>query len=359
MQIPLNDLDEARRVLDICNACRYCEGLCGTFKAMTDYRSFAQADLNYLANLCHNCTACYHDCQYAPPHEFDVNVPVALSRVRTDSYQQYAWPGMLARGFRRNGWVVCSSVALVFAVFVGVVSSLLGADRLSRAFTGPGSFYQVVDHGVMMGTAGLTFGFALLCMAAGARRFWRDLGGGGLTAVGLARALRDAAQLRHLDGGHGAGCNVADDRPTQRRRVYHQLTMWGFALCFAATCVATWYHYGLGLVAPYALLSWPVVLGTVGGIGLLVGPAGLMHERRRLAEAVRTPDLADMDDVLSGMLILVSLTGLVLLAARETAAMPVLLLTHLGLVLGFFVAIPYSKFVHMVYRLLALLHFHR
>ena len=32
-------------------------------------------DLNYLANLCHQCGACYPDCQYSPPHEFNVNVP--------------------------------------------------------------------------------------------------------------------------------------------------------------------------------------------------------------------------------------------------------------------------------------------
>ena len=75
-------VEEARRLLEICNACRYCEGLCATFQAMASRRSFADADVDYLANLCHNCTACYHDCQYAPPHDFDVNVPVALADVR-------------------------------------------------------------------------------------------------------------------------------------------------------------------------------------------------------------------------------------------------------------------------------------
>ena len=66
---------EAARALQICNACRYCEGFCAVFPAMTRRLEFAEADVHYLANLCHNCGACLHACQYAPPHEFAVNVP--------------------------------------------------------------------------------------------------------------------------------------------------------------------------------------------------------------------------------------------------------------------------------------------
>ena len=83
-------LAEADRLMTICNACRYCEGLCAVFPAMEMRRTFADSDLNYLANLCHQCGACYSDCQYSPPHEFNVNVPAALATLRNDSYAQYA-----------------------------------------------------------------------------------------------------------------------------------------------------------------------------------------------------------------------------------------------------------------------------
>ena len=66
---------DARRAMEICNACRYCEGFCAVFPAMTLRREFTDGDLNYLANLCHNCRGCFYSCQYAPPHEFGVNVP--------------------------------------------------------------------------------------------------------------------------------------------------------------------------------------------------------------------------------------------------------------------------------------------
>ena len=109
---------------------------------------------------------------------------------------------------------------------------------------------------------------------------------GSLTGSGATLELRvsdpvlfagraDALSLRYLGGGHGEGCNNADDAFTLSRRWLHHFTFYGFLLCFAATSVATLYHYLLDWPAPYPLSSLPVLLGTAGGIGLLVGPAGL------------------------------------------------------------------------------------
>src|SRR6187399_1822255 len=95
-------LAEADRLMTVCNSCRYCEGLCAVFPAMEMRRSFADGDLNYLANLCHGCGACYVDCQFSPPHEFDVNVPLTLAKVRADSYRTYTWPKVFQPLFISN-----------------------------------------------------------------------------------------------------------------------------------------------------------------------------------------------------------------------------------------------------------------
>ena len=55
------------------------------------------------------------------------------------------------------------------------------------------------------------------------------------------------------------------------------------------------------------------------------------------------------------MLLLSSLTGLLLLALRETAAMSWLLIVHLGVVLALFASLPYGKFMHGKFRFAALL----
>ena len=57
--------------------------------------------MNYLANLCHNCTECIHACQYSPPHQFAVNVPMALAKIRLRSYEKYCWPRALGWAFLR------------------------------------------------------------------------------------------------------------------------------------------------------------------------------------------------------------------------------------------------------------------
>src|SRR5437879_997394 len=111
-------LAEADRLMTVCNSCRYCEGLCAVFPAMEMRCAFPDGDLNYIANLRHGCGACYVDCQFSPPHEFDVNVPKVLAQVRADSYAAYAWPRVFAPAFARNGLAISIVAALSVAAFV-------------------------------------------------------------------------------------------------------------------------------------------------------------------------------------------------------------------------------------------------
>jgi citrate/tricarballylate utilization protein len=347
-------LREADRLMTVCNACRYCEGLCAVFPAMEMRRTFNDGDLNYLSHLCHQCGACFHDCQYSPPHEFDVNVPATLATLRNDSYAAYAWPGFLAGAFARNGLVVTSLTALSVAAFV--IGFVGFADPAALWSAQAGDFYKVMPHGAMVALFGLVALYAILAFVFSLRAFWRDIHGDAPRAgfAALWRALADTFSLRYLGGG-GGGCTSESERPSGQRRLYHHVTFYGFLLCFAATSVATLYHYGFGWRAPYALTSLPVLLGIVGGIGLLVGPAGLFVLARR-----RDPILVDrartgMDTAFIAMLFLTSLTGFLLMILRDSAAMGLLLSLHLGVVLGLFLSLPYGKFVHGLYRLLALI----
>ena len=103
--------------------------------------------------------------------------------------------------------------------------------------------------------------------------------------------------------------------------------MYGFALCLASTAIATLYHYVLGWHAPYPLLSLPVLLGTVGGLGLVAGPVGLLVLRRRQHRLLTDPAQQSMDLGFSALLLACGISGLALLALRETAALPLPLAT--------------------------------
>jgi citrate/tricarballylate utilization protein len=354
-------LAEADRLMTVCNSCRYCEGLCAVFPAMEMRRAFPDGDLNYLANLCHACGACYHDCQFAPPHEFDVNVPKTLAEVRNQSYAAYAWPRAFAGLFARNGLVVAIAAALSVAVFILGFVAWHDPAVLFGVHAGPGAFYRLMPHNAMALLFGAAFLYAIVAMAMSVRMFWRDIGpspGGPAGLRALWQAVGDAGRLRYLDGG-GVGCFNEDDRPTDRRRIYHHLTFYGFLLCFAATTVATGYHYVLGLEAPYPWYDLPVVLGTLGGIGLLIGPVGLLAAKWRREAALQDEPRFGMDVAFIVMLFLTSLTGLALLVLRETGAMGVLLALHLGVVFALFVTMPYGKFVHGLYRFAALVRYAR
>jgi citrate/tricarballylate utilization protein len=334
-------LAEGRRILTICNACRYCEGYCAVFPAM-ERRSFHAADLHYLANLCHNCAECYYACQYAPPHEFAVNVPQVLAGIRLDSYRHYARPRFAAQLFGRSG-------RLALAVLVVALAAMFLQSNTKKA----GTFYDVIPHGAMVSVFGAA---GLLIVAA----FAAGVAASGLTVRAsrseLLSAVRSIFSLEYLASG-GVGCTYPDARHSLARRWFHHATFYGFLLCFASTTVAAWYHYALGRRAPYPYLSLPVMLGTLGGLGLLIGPVGLWKLKRRRDTAIVDLRQDGLDTTFLALLFATSFTGLLLLVLRQTPLMPPLLVVHLAIVLALFATLPYGKFVHGIYRAAALLRY--
>ena len=347
------EVAEVARQMQICNACRYCEGYCAVFPAMTRRLEFGHADVHYLANLCHNCGACLHACQYAPPHEFAVNVPQAMAVVRVQTYADFAWPRAAGRLYQRNGLTLALATAAGLALFL-VLMLLWSRGSLFHAPLA-GNFYAVFPHNTLVLMFGAVFAFSMAALAVGVANFWRNVSPGAASPPAIAEATGNALSLKYLDGGHGQGCNESDDAFTLWRRRFHHFTFYGFMLCFAATSTATLYHYLLNWPAPYPLTSLPVLLGTAGGIGLLIGPAGLwwlnLRRHPQHGDAAQKP----MDRGFIALLFFTSLTGLALLAWRDTGAMALLLAVHLGVVMALFLTLPYGKFAHGFYRSAALL----
>ncbi|MBS9721815.1 tricarballylate utilization 4Fe-4S protein TcuB [Tianweitania sp. BSSL-BM11] len=344
---------EAERLMTICNSCRYCEGLCAVFPAMELRRSYENRDLDYLANLCHGCGACYVDCQFSPPHEFKVNVPRTLAQLRGVSYRSHAWPGFMRPMFDRNGLAIAVVTALSIAGFI-LGFALWHDPRV--LFLGEGQFYRLMPHNVMAPLFGAAFLFSLLALGMGFRSFWCDIGARSVSAGSggsLLQASRDAAALRYLDGG-GVGCYNEDERPTDNRRLFHHLTFYGFLLCFASTSSGTIYHYAFDWPAPYGLLTLPKLFGIPGGIGLVVGSLGLIHAKLVRDRALMDPTKFGMDTAFLLMMLVTGLTGLLLMVLRETPAMGITLAVHLGAVFALFLTMPYGKFVHGIYRFGAL-----
>lgn len=345
---PVDLTAEGARIMTICNSCRYCEGYCAVFPAMEKRLVFTPADLNYLANLCHNCGECFYACQYAPPHEFAVNVPVVLAQIRVASYSGYTAPAQLAPAFRNSG-----RVAALAVVASGIAIWLLAEGEANSL---PGDFYSVIPHRMMALVFSAAAAVVGAVMLAGLRRFWRETAERLPSARALIQALGNILRLEYLRSG-GAGCTYPDATHSDARRWFHHATFYGFACCFASTSIAAFYHFALGLQAPYDYLSLPVIFGTIGGAGMLIGPAGLYVLRRKQDAAIAESGETRLSTTLIAMLFLTSLSGLALLALRGTATMPLLLKLHLAIVLAFFITIPYGKFVHGIWRAAALVRY--
>ena len=348
---------EAARVMSICNACRYCEGHCAVFQAMELRLEFNADTVDYLANLCHNCGACYHNCQYAPPHEFQLNVPAAMAELRQENYGVYAWPGFMGKLFVNNGlWVSLLSIVVIAAFFAATVI-LTGADFFAVHDT---AFYGVIPHNVLAALFGAVGGFVLLALVASTAKFWRTMQLPNplkLDYPQVYQGIKDALSLKYLDGGNGQGCSYPDETPSMARRWFHQMTFWGFMLCFAATSSGTIMHYGFDMQAPYGFTSLPKLFGIVGGLGLIVGPIGLLVLKKRADTAPKGKTNKGMDISFLVLLLLTSITGLGLMIVRDTPYVGIALCLHLGVVLTLFLSMPYGKFIHGFYRLIALIVF--
>lgn len=314
-------LAETRRILTLCTVCNYCNGFCEMFRAAERRRAFSDGDLAYLAHLCHDCRNCRPACQYAPPHPFAIDVPRTLAELRRQSW----------RGRPFLAWAL---VVLIPALTLALVPW----EVLFARHIGPGAFYAVQPWSVLCTVAAAPLLWSSVGLGLGIRRFWRDSGGGTPSWRAARAAWGDMLTLHNLKGG-----GIACDGGAARRWFHHALVL-GFLLCFTATAIATLYHHVLGWQAPYPLFSLPVVLGTLGGLGMMVGSGGLM--------AIKTERT---DYALPCLLFAIAATGLALLAWRETAAMGLLLAIHLGCVAAFFATLGHGKFAHAPYRAAALL----
>ena len=196
--------------MQICNACRYCEGFCAVFPAMTRRLEFAKADVNYLANLCHNCGACYTPANTRRRTSSGSTCRRRWPRCASETYAEYAWPPALGALYKRNGLTVGARAGRRS----GTVSDT--RPRAARLAAAAAAGRQLLRGLPAQPDGGHVRRWSSVF------RCWRwawASGASGATSRRLrasgpavAEATRNVLALTYLDGGHGDGCNESDDR---------------------------------------------------------------------------------------------------------------------------------------------------
>ncbi|WP_144669851.1 tricarballylate utilization 4Fe-4S protein TcuB [Campylobacter jejuni] len=340
--------EEARKSCIICNSCRYCEGLCAVFPAMEKKREFSLKDMDYLANLCHQCSECFYDCQYAQPHEFNVLIPKQFAALRQYSYEKYAFPNFLGLAFRKNA--VLTSIVLILCLFFGFWSASTYEGENVK-----GKFFAIVSYDYMVSIFATVSLLVLLALVGSVAKFYHAIEIKNLNFTVFIKSLKDALSLKYLGGHKNEGCTYPNEKRSNIRKIFHHFTAYGFLFCFIATSLGAFYHHFLNLVAPYDFTQLPKIFGSLGGIMLCIGTLGLFVLKSVADKNIVDSQSMGMDYVFIFMLFLVSFTGLLLMLLKQSYFLPYMLWFHLSCVLAFFIMMPYSKFVHMFYRFVALL----
>ena len=360
------DLDWKRRIigldahdLSLCYQCGTCTAVCPVSTADNPFPRKEMVWVQWglkeraLGNasiwLCHQCGTCN---AYCPRDAKPSNVMAAL---RDDSIAHYAVPRFLGRALNdpRALPLLFAIPAVIFLAILGGLGHLtsLPEGRIVFSRFMPIAYIEVVFVAAMA--------LSLLGAVASGARYWRAMGaatppGGRGARVDLLGTLGQIFRHRRFDQ-----CgDVPGTRRTHKEHLHrsHMAVFYGFL-----GLVVTTTSVGIGIYAFGYLTPWPLwhpvkILGNLSGAAVIAAVGVFLW--RRIADQRRAGKSTYSDWLFLTILGLTTLTGFFcqwLRLAGLRAAYP-MYFVHLVLIFFLLVYIPYSKFAHLVYRTLAMLH---
>ncbi len=291
--------------------------------------------------LCHQCNDCTQRCPR------DARPGDVLQIIRALAIEALAFPRFLGRlaGDAARTWPLLIGAPVLFWVAVLAGTGLLSVPAGTLAYD------RFVPHWLIYAVFFPVTGWVAYASWVSGRRFWSLLGDGsprsGAFLTHLAPVLTEIATHKRF-----ASCEAA--RP---RRVGHLLLLWGFVGAAVTSGLLVVALYVLQAEMPLPLEHPFKILGNVSGILLVVG--GVLLVATRLRDGDRAGVSTAFDTFFLVVVISVIASGVLaevgrfLMPAEIACAIYVV---HLGAVLSLFLTFPYSKFAHMLYRTLALVH---
>lgn len=301
--------------------------------------------------LCHQCASCT---VYCPR---DANPASVMAALRDYSITHYAVPAALGRALAEP-----RHLPLLFAIPTLIWLALLAwLGHLGRLPEGPVVFSKLIP---IIYIEAIFVAFVVLAGAgatAGGIRYWtamsRQTGGNGRGPRGaLLPTLLTILRHRKF-----ADCqsDPVGSRKTYKAHLHrsHLAVFYGFL-----GLVVTTTSVGIGIYAFGYLTPWPLwhpvkILGNASGLAVVA--ALLVFGYRRIADGEKAGKSSYSDWLFLAILLLTTLTGflcqLLRLADAPRLAYP-MYVVHLVFIFVLLVYIPYSKFAHLVYRTVAMLH---
>jgi quinone-modifying oxidoreductase subunit QmoC len=364
------DFDWKRQILDldahdlsVCYQCGTCTAVCPISTADNPFPRKEMVWVQWglkeraLGNasiwMCHQCGTCN---TYCPRDAKPANVMAAL---RDYSITHYAVPAFMGRALSAPRYL-----PLLFAIPAVIFLAVLGwLGHLTALPQGRIVFSQFIPIAYIEAVFLAAIGLSMLGAAAGGVRYWKAMRAASAASANghdlrrrLAATLVDI--LSHTRFGQ---CNEEPPgtRRTRKEHVHraHLAVFWGFL-----GLVVTTASVGIGIYAFGYLTPWPFwhpvkILGNLSGAAVIVALSVFLW--RRIADQRAAGKSTYSDWLLLVILLLTTLTGFASQGLRLADVRPLaypMYFVHLLLVFFLLVYLPYSKFAHMVYRTLAMLH---
>lgn len=318
--------------------------------------------------LCHQC----NDCSVMCPR--GGNPGDVLAAARHFAYQHYAVPSFLGRALATP-----KALPALLAVPVVILLLALGLKtgfHLQTHDKRPFEFHPVVNgqatsvaekfafadffptttllDPIFLATAAA----AVVLLLIGLSRFWKDISDRTtpVRGIGLAVTMAIGEILSH------SRFNECDQ--AKGRYLSHMLTFYGFLALFATTTIVFLGYY-TGLIHLPMPLYHPVkILGNAGAIAFFVGLCILIYTRA--TDAAKAGKSNYQDWLFLAVMIGLAATGILTQSVRLTGqaaesygligAACVIYFVHLVLVWFLIAYLPFSKFAHLAYRFVAIIH---
>ncbi len=294
--------------------------------------------------LCHQC----NDCTVRCPR--DARPGDVLGAVRSLAIEKLAFPGFLGKlvGAARLSWPLLLALPVLFWV---ALLGLTGRLTVPAGLEAGWAYDALVPHAFIYGVFFPVAGWVILASWVAGRRFWAALGASGARSgsflANLLPALGEVATHKRF-----GSCGAA-----KPRKLGHLTLLWGFVGAAVTSGLLIVGMYIQHLPMPLALSHPYKILGNVSAGLLIVGGAILVGNR--LGDRKAAGASSAFDTFFLAVVVLVIATGMVVEMARLAHAPSLALSTyilHLGFVMCLFLTFPYSKFAHLLYRTLAMVH---
>jgi quinone-modifying oxidoreductase subunit QmoC len=302
--------------------------------------------------LCHQCNDCTVRC---PRDARPGNVMQSLRAMAVEHLSVPAAIGKLV-GRVRTTWPILVLVPLIFwFVALGLITGFEFPEASGRTaengkYIGLYLYDEFVPHWLIYAVFFPIVGWVVLAAAASGSKLWKLMGQGverGGSFIGkLIPAVIEVGLHKRFDKCSGK----------TPRRWGHFLVMWGFVGALITTTAAVIYLY-LFHYYPVPLTHWMKWLGNFSSVILIIGAVLLIANRMR--DDLQVGGTAAFDRFFLGVVAAVIFSGVLTEAARflwPAAVGCCLYLIHLSSIMILFFTFPYSKFAHLFYRILAMVH---